>query len=173
MPQFETARLTCLSLTPAQYTIFENGQEPQWEGFTNPYQHLIVGPSPMVHRIPRVKADPGFADLGLFLAINKETKEIIGSFGFHDRPDERGMIEIGYGIVPEMQNQGFGTEMLLGAWRWIAQNPEVKILRYTVSPDNAPSLHIVKKLGLDLVGEQWDEEDGLELIFETASSTYH
>jgi RimJ/RimL family protein N-acetyltransferase len=42
----------------------------------------------------------------------------------------------------------------------------VKILRYTVSPENAASMHIISKLGFKQTGDQIDPEDGLELIFE-------
>ena len=76
------------------------------------------------------------------------------------------MIEIGFGIVDEKQNNGFGTEFLLGMWRMICKHPEVRILRYTVSPENAASMHIISKLGFQQTGEQIDPEDGVELIFE-------
>ncbi|MEN9736714.1 MAG: hypothetical protein RL129_1425 [Actinomycetota bacterium] len=92
--------------------------------------------------------------------------EIVGSAGFHDYPDENGMIEIGFGIVPEKQRQGYGLELLHGMWHEIANQTVVKVLRYTVSPDNEASMHIINKLGFEQVGEQIDEEDGLELIFE-------
>ena len=100
------------------------------------------------------------------LAIEKASNEIIGSAGFHDFPNGDGMIEIGFGIVPEKQNQGYGKELLHGMWREITKRPDVKVLRYTVSPTNEPSVHIIKNLGFTLVGEQIDEEDGLELIYE-------
>ena len=48
----------------------------------------------------------------------------------------------------------------------------LKVLRYTVSPDNAPSLHIIKKLEFHHLGEQFDEEDGVELIYELDSKTF-
>jgi RimJ/RimL family protein N-acetyltransferase len=150
----------------ADYCSFEAGLEPSWNGLTNPYKHLIEGPSPLAFRIPRVKNDPSFADIAIILAINKSSNEVIGSAGFHDFPDEAGMIEIGFGIVPEMQNQGFGQELLIGMWQMICKRPDVKILRYTVAPDNVPSLHIINKLGFTKVGEQIDPEDGLELIYE-------
>lgn len=172
MTVFETERLICKSLSLADYAAFEAGQEPQWEGFTNPYMHLVEGPSPLRHRIPRVKVDPTFADIGLILAIEKSKKIIIGSAGFHDQPDENGMIEIGFGILPEFQNRGFGKELLHGMWKMILENPNVKTLRYTVSPENDPSMHIIKNLNFNLVGEQIDEEDGLELIYELSADEY-
>ena len=168
--RFKTDRLICQSLSLAEYAEFEAGREPKWDGFTNPYKHLVEGPSPLIHRIPRVKKDPSFAEIGLVLAI--ANREIIGSAGFHDFPDENGMIEIGFGIVPEKQRQGYGLELLHGMWREIAKREDVKILRYTVSPENDASMHIIKNLGFNLVGEQIDEEDGLELIFEMPIENY-
>ena len=170
--RFETKRLSCQSISLNDYAEFEAGREPKWDGFSNPYKHLIEGPSPLRFRIPRVKADPTFAEIGLILAVEKNSKEIIGSAGFQDFPNEDGMIEIGFGVVPEKQNQGFGKELLHGMWRMICKLPEVKILRYTVSPTNAPSVHIIKKLGFLEVGEQIDDEDGVELIFELPKEDY-
>jgi RimJ/RimL family protein N-acetyltransferase len=57
-------------------------------------------------------------------------------------------------------------------WDFIGKRSDVKVLRYTVSPDNAPSMHIIKSLNFELVGEQIDEEDGLELIYEKALQDY-
>lgn len=172
MTSFETARLSCRSLTASEYQIFEQGQEPTWEDFTNQHRHLLDGASPLPHRIPRVKANTDFAEIGLVLAIEKDSRILIGSAGFHDFPDANGMIEIGFGLVPEWQGHGFGQELLHGMWAMILKNPDVKVLRYTVSPQNEPSLHIIKKLKFNLVGEQIDDEDGLELIYEMGRDKY-
>ncbi len=37
--------------------------------------------------------------------------------------------------------------------------------RASISPDNERSINLATKLGMTRVGAQWDEEDGLELIF--------
>ena len=57
-------------------------------------------------------------------------------------------------------------------WSWIVNDPQVKTLRYTVSPDNLVSLHIIKNLNFNLIGEQIDEKDGLELIYELSAEKY-
>ena len=172
MSYFETERLICRSLTLEEYASFESGIEPDWKTFTNPFHHLTKGPSPLRFRIPRVKKNPEFAEIGLVLAISKSENILVGSAGFHDFPNENGMIEIGFGIVSERQNLGLGVELLRGMWKMILNYPNVKILRYTVSPTNEPSMHIINKLGFAKVGEQIDEEDGLELIFEESVSDY-
>lgn len=173
MVSFETERLFCFSLTLEDYEIFARGGEPLWRDFTNPYRHLVDGPTPLPHRIPKVRANPEFAEIGLIVAAMKSSGEIIGSAGFHDFPDERGMIEIGFGIAPEKQRNGFGTELLLGMWKMISSRPDVKILRYTVSPTNVPSLHIINKFAFAKVGEQIDPDDGLELIYEIKTINFH
>lgn len=172
MSSFQTQRLFCRSLTLEEYAEFEAGREPTWADLSNPYSHFVEGPNPLRHRIPRVNANPEFAEIGLVLAIEKTTRELIGSAGFHDFPDDNGMIEIGFGIVPEKQNQGYGRELLHGMWHMISARSDVKILRYTVSPTNAPSMHIIHTLRFDLVGEQMDDVDGLELIYEMPIDKY-
>ena len=172
MPVFETPRLICNPLTLSEYESFKLGKEPIWNGFTNPFKHLIDGPSPLSFRIPKVELNHDFAEIGLVLGITKSTLEIVGSAGFHDFPDENGMIEIGFGIVPEKQNQGYGVELLRGMWKMICKRSDVKTLRYTVSPENKPSMHIINKFGFKKVGEHIDPEDGLELIFEMSAKDF-
>ena len=172
MPVFETPRLICNPLTLSEYESFKLGKEPIWNGFTNPFKHLIDGPSPLSFRIPKVELNHDFAEIGLVLGITKSTLEIVGSAGFHDFPDENGMIEIGFGIVPEKQNQGYGVELLRGMWKMICKRSDVKTLRYTISPENKPSMHIINKFGFKKVGEQIDPEDGLELIFEMSAKDF-
>jgi ribosomal-protein-alanine N-acetyltransferase len=45
-------------------------------------------------------------------------------------------------------------------------SPDVDLVRATVSPDNAPSLAVIRNAQFVHVGEQWDDVDGLELVFE-------
>lgn len=40
------------------------------------------------------------------------------------------------------------------------------MIRASISPDNAASLAVIRPFGFERVGEQWDDEDGLELVFE-------
>ena len=44
--------------------------------------------------------------------------------------------------------------------------PAVKVVRASISPDNEASLATIAGFGFVRVGEQWDAEDGLELLFE-------
>jgi [ribosomal protein S5]-alanine N-acetyltransferase len=56
--------------------------------------------------------------------------------------------------------------MLSALRRRAAGEPEVRTVRVTISPDNAASLATIAGYGFVHVGEQWDEQDGLEIIVE-------
>jgi RimJ/RimL family protein N-acetyltransferase len=90
---------------------------------------------------------------------------MVGHAGFHGPPNEGDMVEMGYTIFPEFRGRGLATE---AAQRLIdfAKENGAKLIRASVSPDNAPSLAMTTKLGLVQIGEQMDEIDGLELVFE-------
>ena len=104
--------------------------------------------------------------------VLKENREVIGSTSFHGTPNAQGMMEIGLGIETQYQNQGYAKEALLGMWRWVLTFPEVKTLRYTVSPENLPSIAVIKYFGFDFKGQQIDEEDGPEDIYEMDRETF-
>jgi RimJ/RimL family protein N-acetyltransferase len=95
-----------------------------------------------------------------------ETREIVGSVSFHNAPDETGMLEIGLGVHENFRRQGFGCEALMGMWLWASAQSGVVKFRYTVDPNNEASVGLVRKFGFTHVGQQIDDEDGPEDIYE-------
>jgi len=90
----------------------------------------------------------------------------IGYLNFHAGPDETGMVEIGYTLLPDARGQGYAIEAVRAALDWAAAVHGVHRFRASIAPDNERSKNLVAKLGFRQVGEQWDEIDGLELVFE-------
>jgi RimJ/RimL family protein N-acetyltransferase len=134
--------------------------------FTNPFRVLVEDAGPLHWRVPQVKADPSTNKWFVRFIVLKSTQEIIGSTSFHGVPDENGMMEIGIGIEEKFWNQGYAKEALAGMWGWVVGESGVKTLRYTVSPNNLASVSIIEWFGFTYVGEQQDEEDGPESIYE-------
>jgi RimJ/RimL family protein N-acetyltransferase len=56
--------------------------------------------------------------------------------------------------------------MLTALLRRAADEPGVRTVRASISPGNTASLATIAGFGFQPAGEQWDEEDGLELLFE-------
>jgi RimJ/RimL family protein N-acetyltransferase len=92
--------------------------------------------------------------------------QAIGYLNFHTGPDERGMVEIGYTLLPEARGHGYAIEAVRAAFEWATRSHGIHLFRASVAPDNERSLNLIAKLGFQQVGEQWDEVDGLELVFE-------
>lgn len=135
-------------------------------GLRNPHRTLVDDSGPLAWRVPEVKADESVNKWFVRFIVLKENQEIIGSTSFHNPPDENGMIEIGLGIEKAFWNQGYAKEALLGMWNWVIQQPGVKTLRYTVSPENAASIKVIEHFGFTYQGQQMDEIDGPENIYE-------
>lgn len=176
MDAIRTPRLDLHAVLPSEYELLavDRADERLWvdRGFANPLGHLVSDPGPLPHRIPRVQADPASARYLLRMAVLREERIVIGSAGFHDRPDATGMIEIGLEIVPAYRGQGLGRELLRGMWDWVVDEPGVRTLRYCVSPANAVSQSLIRSCGFTCVGQQIDEEDGPEDIFELGVDEY-
>jgi RimJ/RimL family protein N-acetyltransferase len=98
--------------------------------------------------------------------VDRSTGDIVGHAGFHGPPDESGMVEIGYTIAEPFRRRGYGRATV-GALIEIAEaDPAVQTVRASISPDNTASLATIRPFDFALVGEQMDDIDGLELIFE-------
>ena len=140
--------------------------------FSNPHQVLVSSSGPLAWRVPQVKADPSCNKWFVRFIVLQESGEVIGSTSFHGVPDENGMMEIGLGIEEPFRNQGYAREALQGMWSWVSTQPGVKTLRYTVSPQNLPSIAVINYFGFNYMGQQMDEIDGPENIYEMSTDEF-
>ena len=95
-----------------------------------------------------------------------ERGRAVGKAGFHAAPDADGMVEVGYAVDPADRRRGYARAALEAMIARARAHPAVRTLRATVSPDNAASLGLIGQYPFAENGEQWDEEDGLEIIYE-------
>lgn len=172
----ESQRLFLLPFRVRDYEIYALNPEDDflWQerGIRNSSRHLMDDAGALPWRAPQVLKNLELAPLLMRLVVEKSSMEVIGSIGFHLPPDERGMLEIGFTVIESRRNEGFGNEMLHTMWAWAAGLVGVEVFRYTTSPDNAVSQHIIRKLGFEHVGVQLDEIDGPEDIYEMSVKTY-
>jgi RimJ/RimL family protein N-acetyltransferase len=76
------------------------------------------------------------------------------------------MVEVGYAVDPALRRRGYARAALEALIARARREPEAVVLRATVSPTNAASLALIHQFDFLEVGEQWDDEDGLEIIYE-------
>ncbi|WP_280889625.1 GNAT family N-acetyltransferase [Streptomyces sp. LBL] len=118
------------------------------------------------YRVNQLASNPGCAGWLTQIVVAEPEGAVVGYAGFHGPPDEAGMVELGYSVVPVHRRQGYARAMLTALVQRAVAEAGVRTVRVTISPDNAASLATISGFGFVKVGEQWDEEDGLELIFE-------
>ncbi|MET9823374.1 MULTISPECIES: GNAT family N-acetyltransferase [Streptomyces] len=121
------------------------------------------------YRLDQMAADPGRARWMARQAVVGDEGLVVGHAGFHGPPDESGMVEIGYSVAPEFRRQGYARAALTELLRRAAAESAVRTVRATIGPGNVASLATIAGFGFVEVGEQWDEEDGLELVFEVSA----
>jgi len=97
---------------------------------------------------------------------DEEGHQAVGRAGFHAAPDANGMLEVGYAIDPVHRRRGFARATLAAMLDRARTTSGVRRVVASVSPDNQASLGLIAQFGFLRTGEQWDEEDGLEWVFE-------
>lgn len=113
----------------------------------------------------RMEEDPGGRGWCVRAMLRVEDSAVIGHCGFHGPPKAVGHAEIGYTVFQKFRSRGYATEAAQGLIQWARHTGEQKVFA-SVAPTNGPSLAVLNKLGFRHVGEQMDEIDGKELVFE-------
>ena len=105
------------------------------------------------------------------ICLREAERPMIGHAGFHGKPGvnaakNANAVEVGYTVFEPYRGRGYATEAVRALIRWAREQHGVTHFVASVSPENEPSLAIVRKLAFVQTGDQWDDEDGLELVFE-------
>jgi len=140
-----------------------------------PLSEYFVGPewrSVWRIRSEQVEQDPATAAWVTGVIWDEQQQVAVGRAGYHGPPDESGMVEIGYAVDPAYRRRGYARAALEALLRRAAHEPRVTTVRVTISPGNTASYALASQYGFAEVGEQWDEEDGLEIIYEVPASRH-
>jgi RimJ/RimL family protein N-acetyltransferase len=110
--------------------------------------------------------DPASAAWVTGIVWDERQSLAVGAAGFHGPPDSGGMVEIGYHIDPAHRRRGYARAALETLLARAAREPDVHRVRVSIQPDNLPSSSLALQYGFRHIGEQWDDEDGRELVYE-------
>jgi [ribosomal protein S5]-alanine N-acetyltransferase len=106
------------------------------------------------------KANPEAAGWWTYFFIHEEDNALIGHGGFKGKPNDDGVVEIGYAIVPAYRNQGLAKEAAQGLTDYAFSNPHVrKVEAHTLAKPNA-STRVLEKLGMVRIGSAQDPDVG-------------
>jgi RimJ/RimL family protein N-acetyltransferase len=94
------------------------------------------------------------------LAETLRERLIVGMIGFKSPPDSNGAVEIGYGIVPSQQGQGFATQAVNLLIKEGFSKAEIQTIEACTVPMNSASGRVLEKNQFVRDGSKIDPEDG-------------
>jgi [ribosomal protein S5]-alanine N-acetyltransferase len=118
------------------------------------------------YRSRQLRDSPQDADWVTRVIVDADGQFPVGQSGYHGPPNAIGMVEIGYAVDTAYHRRGYARSAVGALLARASLEPTVHVVRATISPGNVASLNLIAQFGFVQNGEQEDEEDGLELIFE-------
>jgi len=101
------------------------------------------------------QAHPDWAGwLGWYAIAMTEARPVLcGSVGFKGAPDDAGMVEIGYSLLPSYRHAGLASEMAAGLIGWACRDPRVRSIEAETTRNNLRSIRVLERNGFEPVGE--------------------
>ena len=136
-------------------------------GFELPASFVEEGGSHVwLMRSKQIEADPDCAQWITRAIVDTASGDVVGRAGFHGPPDADGMLEVGYAVDPRHRRKGYARAAFEVLLAWARADASTMTLRATIRPDNAASYNLIAQYPFTRTGEQWDDIDGREIIYD-------
>lgn len=152
--QIETERLLIVALTPRQLALWIDDieqleQEMQCtyraEPMTGVFREIVRG---QLERIRENESD--YLWLGFWFLVRKSERTVVGAAGFKNVPNDRGEVEIGYGLGKDFRHRGYMTETVHVLCNWAREQPDVAHVVAETEPGNRASQRILLRCGFEV-----------------------
>ena len=98
--------------------------------------------------------------------------KLVGIAGYKGSPDESGIVEIGYGIVPERRRHGFASEAVRALLARAFSEPRVTAVIAHTLPELTPSIGVLQTTGFAFEGPGNDPHEPTAIRFALPRSRY-
>ena len=153
MPKLTTDRTILLSIDIEMIRAISGGTLNQ----VSEYHHNDEWPEndlkealPVFIELLQKNGNDGF---NIWLIIEKDNNQIIGSAGFIGQPDSKGNIEIGFGIIPSKRKKGYCYESVQALVDWGINHNDVKGIIARCDTSNTASKKTMMRLGFACMDE--------------------
>lgn len=114
----------------------------------------------------RMAETPGELGWWVWLIARRDDGRAVGVCGLGGRPDDEGVVVLGYSVYPDFEGQGYATEAARAVSAWALAAPGVSRVRATVPMGNPASLGVARKLGMSRVGTETHPDVGEIAVYE-------
>lgn len=91
-----------------------------------------------------------------WMIVKKDTMKVVGDIGFKGKPDDKGEVEVGFGLVETERGHGLGFESLKAIIDWAFSQKNVKVIKADCLIDNKASARILEKAGMKKINQDQD-----------------
>ena len=141
-PRLVTERLELVPQSLAAVRALVEGREPDLP-LAEGYPHAG---SLDVMRLAAAHATDDSA-LGGWFIVRTADGAVVGDLGTKGVVDERGRVEIGYGLSASFRRQGYGGEAVAALVSWLGTQPGVRAVTAEVEVGNDASRRLLERLG--------------------------
>ena len=142
MPDLETPRLRLHALSGEEAEALGAGGLPDGWAYAPGY------PLPDTRDGVGLYLRHGDRAYGFHFVVRREDDRVIGEIGFVS-PPRRGVVMIGYAIVPSARRRGYATEAIGALTAWSLAQPDVDHVRAQTLPDNEASIRALLRAGFE------------------------
>ncbi len=100
----------------------------------------------VIKHLEKVQEPTGFES---WMIVLKRNSTVIGDAGFKGPPSAEGVVDIGYSIIEQEHQRGYGLETAKALVDWAFRQPTVKTVTASCLLENAASIRILEKLGME------------------------
>jgi len=116
-----------------------------------------------------IAADPDvrlWGDRVMILRPTDGEPRVVGSVVFHGLPGDDGTAEIAYGVEEASQGLGYATEAVQASLDWALGHERVRAVQAATFAWHRPSIRVIEKVGMVLVGTREHETMGELRVYE-------
>jgi len=173
-----TARLELVPMTIAMVEAVMLGRREDAEGLVQARMPARWPNRELVERaftasLEAIRADPAvriWGDRVLVVRPKDADARVVGSVVFHGDPGAAGVAEIAYGVEEASQGQGYATEAVDACLRWALAHDHVRAVQAATFAWHRPSIRVIEKVGMGLVGSRDHETLGELVVYERRRS---
>lgn len=99
----------------------------------------------IIKRLEQLPEPTGFES---WMIVLKHNATVIGDAGFKGGPNQEGIVDIGYSIIEQEQQKGYGLETARALVEWAFRHQHVKAVTANCLLENTASIRLLEKLGM-------------------------
>jgi [ribosomal protein S5]-alanine N-acetyltransferase len=119
-----------------------------------------------------LESHPDDAQWGFYYFVQADVSQAIGAGGYKGAPNDAGVVEIGYSIVPEWRRRGFAREAVDGLLAHAFSDPRVTCVIAHTLVELEPSIAVLRSAGFSFVGQGHDPQEPSAIQYEITRARY-